>query len=151
MALQRDVMEKRPMRPLAFWMPGLILASECLSRGAATSLPASAIAVGTFSIALVLFVSTGTAIAHDDWISRNQFYDPMSRAWCCDEHDCFPLAVEKVKVMGTGFVVEGQYFVARHRVLPSSDGQYWACFNGEGRGPHDRPKGVRCFFAPMNT
>jgi hypothetical protein len=105
----------------------------------------------TLSIALALFVSTQVAFAHDDWISRHQFSDPMSHAWCCDEQDCFPLAQEAVRIIGNGFVVDGQYFIARQRVLPSSDGQYWACFNSEGRGPHDREKGVRCFFAPMNS
>lgn len=105
----------------------------------------------TLSAVLALGVSSQVALAHEAWISRQQYYDPESRASCCDEHDCFPLEDEDVLALGGGFEIKGQYFIARQRVLPSSDGQYWACFNSEGRGPHDRKKGVRCFFAPMNS
>jgi hypothetical protein len=105
----------------------------------------------TLSAVLALFVSAQSVFAHDAWISRQHYYDPESRASCCDEHDCFPLEDEDVLALGGGFEINGQYFIARQRVLPSSDGQYWACFNSEGRGPHDREKGVRCFFAPMNS
>lgn len=103
------------------------------------------------SAVLAIFVSAPGVFAHDAWISRQQYYDPESRASCCDEHDCVPLEDEDVLRLGGGFEIKGQYFIGRHRVLPSSDGQYWACFNSEGRGPHDREKGVRCFFAPMNS
>lgn len=103
------------------------------------------------SCLLALGVSGQVALAHDAWISRQQYYDPETRASCCDEHDCFPLEDEDVLASVGGFEVQGQFFIAHHRVLPSSDGQYWACFNSEGRGPHDREKGVRCFFAPMNS
>jgi len=103
------------------------------------------------SVVLALFLSTPGAFAHDHWISRQQYADPESRALCCNEHDCFPLADEDVRASAKGFVVSGQFFVARQRILPSSDSQYWACFNSEGTGPHDRKRDVRCFFAPMNT
>ncbi|HEX7109474.1 MAG TPA: hypothetical protein VF224_09570 [Aestuariivirga sp.] len=105
----------------------------------------------TVSAVLTLFVSTQGVFAHDDWISRQKYYDPESHASCCDERDCFPLEDEDVLALGEGFEINGQYFIARQRVLPSGDGQYWACFNSDGRGPHDREKGVRCFFAPMNS
>jgi hypothetical protein len=100
---------------------------------------------------LALFISSPFVLAHDSWISRHQFYDPTSGAWCCDEHDCSTLDDVAVRQMDGGFIIEGRHFVARHRVLPSSDGQYWACFNTGGKGPHQREKEIRCFFAPMNT
>jgi hypothetical protein len=105
----------------------------------------------TWSVALTLLASSPGVFAHDNWISRQQFYDPNSRAWCCDEHDCVPLDDEDVRATVGGFEIDGQYFVARQRVLPSGDGQYWACFNTGGKGPHAREKEVRCFFAPLNT
>ena len=103
-----------------------------------------------FVVLAVLF-STEVVLAHGSWISRNQFYDPSSGAWCCDEHDCSALDEQTVRPIGDGFMIDGRYFIARQRVLPSSDGQYWACFNTGGKGPHAREKEVRCFFAPMNT
>ncbi len=102
-------------------------------------------------VVLALFGSAHGVFAHDSWISRHQYSDPDSRDWCCDEHDCFPLADGEVRVTGEGFELNGKYFVARQRVLLSGDGQYWACFNSGGKGPHGREKEVRCFFAPMNT
>lgn len=105
----------------------------------------------TLSVVLALFVSARGVFAHDSWISRHQYSDPESRDWCCDEHDCFPLDDDEVRVTGEGFELNGKYFVARQRVLLSGDGQYWACFNSGGKGPHGREKEVRCFFAPMNT
>jgi hypothetical protein len=105
----------------------------------------------TMSGVLALFISSPFVLAHDSWISRNQFYDPISGAWCCDEHDCSTLDDVAVRQMDGGFIIEDRHFVARHRVLPSSDDQYWACFNTGGKGPHGREKEIRCFFAPMNT
>jgi hypothetical protein len=100
---------------------------------------------------LALFISSPFVLAHDSWISRHQFYDPSSGAWCCDEHDCSVLDDVAVREIGDGFIIEGRHFIARHRVLPSGDGQYWACFNTGGKGLHEREKEVRCFFAPLNT
>jgi hypothetical protein len=103
------------------------------------------------SVVLALFVSSHAAFAHESWISRHQYSDPESRDWRCDEHDCFPLDDDQVRATKEGFELNGNFFVARHRVLLSGDGQYWACFNTGGKGPHAREKEVRCFFAPMNS
>jgi hypothetical protein len=91
------------------------------------------------------------ALAHDSWINRHQFLDPKTGALCCDEHDCSALEEREVRATDGGFVVRGKYFVARVRVLSSADGNYWACFNSEGTGAHDRKMDVRCFFAPLNS
>ena len=102
-------------------------------------------------VVLAFFVTSHAVFAHDSWISRHQYSDPASRDWCCDERDCFPLDDDEIRVTNEGFQLNGKYFVARQRVLLSGDGQYWACFNTGGKGPHAREKEVRCFFAPMNT
>ena len=86
---------------------------------------------------------------HESWISRQQFYDPSSGARCCNEHDCSALEDEEVREISGSFLIERRYFVTRQRVLPSSDGRYWVCYD-TGGGPH-RPREVRCFFAPMST
>ena len=100
---------------------------------------------------LALFLFSEVVMAHDTWISRHQFVDPSSGAWCCDENDCSTLEEIDVRETPNGFIVAGEYFVSRQRLLPSHDGNYWACFNSEGQGAHDRKKGVRCFFAPMSS
>ena len=108
-------------------------------------------AMAAAAIATRLAFITPVAIAHENWISRSQYVDPISGAWCCDEHDCSALEEMDVREIPAGFMVHETYFVARTRVLPSGDENYWACFNSEGTGAHDRAKGVRCFFAPMNV
>lgn len=112
--------------------------------------PTSVVPIAGISVALAILGSPHVVFAHDNWISRQRFHDPSSRSWCCDEHDCLPLDNEAVEASGEGFLINGQYFITRTRVLPSNDTQYWACFNEEGKGPHETEKNVRCFFAPMN-
>ena len=108
-----------------------------------------ALALG-ISLALSVLASSGEAFAHDNWISRQRFKDPASRSWCCDENDCFPIGDEQVKATRGGFLIDGEHFVDRKRVLPSNDARFWACFNGKGKGPHEKDEKVRCFFAPLN-
>ena len=110
-----------------------------------------AICLSSLSSLAALFAATHVAFAHDSWISRHQFLDPKTGAQCCDEHDCSALEEREVKATEGGFLVRGKYFVDRMRVLSSADGSYWACFNSEGTGAHDRKMDVRCFFAPMNS
>jgi hypothetical protein len=103
------------------------------------------------AVILALFAFPQPSIAHDHWISHYNFHDPNSGALCCDEHDCSALNENEVSEIPDGFLVSGIYFVARKRVLPSFDSHYWACFNSEGVGAHDRKKDVRCFFVPIST
>jgi hypothetical protein len=122
-----------------------------MSAGLSLSNAARTICRSLLSAGLALFAFAHIAFAHDSWISRHQFLDPKTGALCCDEHDCSALGEREVKETDGGFVVRDEYFVARMRVLSSADGNYWACFNSEGKGAHDRNMNVRCFFAPMNS
>jgi len=90
------------------------------------------------------------AFAHDHWISSERFRDPASGSWCCDENDCFPIDDKEVQATAGGFLIDRQHFVSRKRVLPSNDGLFWACFNGNAKGPHEKKEKIRCFFAPLN-
>jgi hypothetical protein len=102
--------------------------------------------------ALVLAATVpAAAVAHDSWMSREEFRDPASHEWCCDEHDCTVLDEADVRMTRKGFIVFGKYTVSQQRVLPSSDGHYWACMNGVPRSPHAKDPGVRCFFAPFDV
>lgn len=95
--------------------------------------------------------------AHDMWISRGKFRDPVSGAWCCNADDCHPLEPDQVWHEDHGVTITIPYFGETHsfvvpngRIQPSGDGQYWACLSTEsasrGRGVH---LGVRCFFEPL--
>jgi len=132
-------------------LPYQALMEEPMSAGPFLSNAVRAICLPLLSSGLALFAVPHIAFAHDSWISRHQFMDPKTGALCCDERDCSALDESDVKETDEGFVVRGKYFVAHMRVLSSADGNYWACFNSEGKGAHDRKMDVRCFFALMNS
>ena len=118
------------------------------------------------SILGVLLIA-GTAAAHDIWIGRGAYRDPVSNAWCCGKEDCGviedPLhAVHTLKraywidgvvqrgMIATGNVNDGPVKRTRvkasipyNRALPSPDGKYWMCLVYEDGQPIPR-----CFFAP---
>ena len=100
---------------------------------------------------LALLVLPIPVLAHEHWISRQQFRDPVSGAWCCNEHDCKVLDLRQIRETAGGFLIGGMYFVTRERVLPSSDESYWACFTNGGTGAHEHQPGIRCLFVPLST
>jgi hypothetical protein len=100
-------------------------------------------------VALSLLGSMPLASAHDSWISRHQFRDPASNAWCCDEHDCGALGDGRVRETTEGYIVDNRFAVTSSRVLPSYDGHFWACFEPGGLHGHGPKRGIRCFFAPL--
>jgi hypothetical protein len=59
-----------------------------------------------------LTVSAQFALAHDTWISRKQYRNPWSGAWCCDDHDCSPIDDREIVRTGHGFLVVGTYLVS---------------------------------------
>ena len=103
-------------------------------------------AVATVAIFFVLVVchaaSVSLALAHDSWISREQYRSSSSGSWCCDEHDWFPIDDYQIMKTVSGFLVVGIYLVAYEHAVPSSDDRYWVCFNKEGTGAHYRPKAI---------
>jgi len=112
----------------------------------------AAATVAVFSVLVACHAaSVSLALAHDSWISRDQYRSPSSGSWCCDEHDCSPIDDRQIMKTVNGFLVVGLYLVAYEHALPSGDDRYWVCFNKEGTGAHDRPKDVRCLFVPLNS
>ncbi len=95
---------------------------------------------GLMAGACLLGASTA-AIAHDSWIARGEYRNPVTGEWCCGEHDCFPVAGKNIAINETGYEIRHlDETVPYERVLPSEDGKYWRCH---------RPDGTRrCFFAP---
>lgn len=68
---------------------------------------------------------------------------------CCSGRDCEPIHSDRVRVLSTGYVVDGVNHEEHHRVRSSPDQQYHACFYWQtpviGEPPVRR---MRCFFAP---
>jgi hypothetical protein len=106
---------------------------------------------GAVSVVLSLLVAS-SASAHDSWISKRRYLDPASREWCCDENDCQKLEQSRVTLVEGGYLVDGNLFVENHRVLPSSDGEFWACFSHDIVSKGRAVKiAIRCFFAPLDV
>jgi hypothetical protein len=76
--------------------------------------------------------STALAEAHDTWVSRKQFQDPASGAWCCDEHDCSPL--DNRDPMAAGSFI-GVPTAKGRRDGPSFLGQFSATGCDRAQGP----------------
>jgi len=90
------------------------------------------------------FVSIASqTVAHDSWISRGAFRNPVNNEWCCGEGDCFVVPGNQVHVTPAGYRLVNGEIVPFHEAQPSPDGEYWRC---------KRPDGSRrCFFAPPPT
>ncbi len=94
----------------------------------------------SFGVAAALLVFVPSAFAHDLWINRERRVNANGE-WCCNQHDCFPIAPARVKENGIGFELLDNGEVIPYREAQSSgDGQYWIC-----RRPD---KTRRCFFFP---
>lgn len=65
------------------------------------------------------------AHAHDSWINRNGLTDPVTKQWCCNEHDCEAEPVREV--MGGYRVITGEVIPASRVLWKSQDGQWWRC------------------------
>ncbi len=104
--------------------------------------------IGAAGMAAVLAWSVPAA-AHDHWMSRGDYRDPLFGEPCCDEHDCQPVADEDVKAAPDGYHLASGEVVPYRRVLTSEDGRYWVCrwdVHWENlRSP------IRCFFAPAQS
>jgi hypothetical protein len=96
------------------------------------ALPAAFIAIGLGALS--------DAVAHDIWINRERRVNAQGE-WCCNQHDCEPIAAELVKESRVGFaLVDSGEVVPYSEAQVSGDGQYWRC---------KRPnRTTRCFFYP---
>jgi hypothetical protein len=91
-----------------------------------------------FGLALVWTLAPiSPGAAHDSWISRGAYRNPVGE-WCCGDNDCE--SPDRVAVTGKGWVVRDTEFVPFEEASPSPDGKVWIC-----RRP-DRTR--RCVFGP---
>lgn len=97
------------------------------------------------SIVTLLLILIGAASAHDHWIGRGGYRDPVSGASCCGTMDCAALRDGAVIARRGGWhVVETGEVISYARTLDSPDGRFWRCrfLGGERKGQ------TRCLFAP---
>lgn len=82
------------------------------------------------------------AYGHDSWINRNGLTDPVTKHWCCNEHDC---EAERVREVMGGYMVSTGEVIPMSRVLWNSpDGRWWRCrfMSGSDVGK------TRCLIGP---
>jgi hypothetical protein len=69
---------------------------------------------------------------------------------CCSERDCFPVAVEDVRVTPAGYTLTDDTVIAYSETRPSPDGKFHVCRRQDGKGAlirlHNKPA---CFWAPV--
>lgn len=59
---------------------------------------------------------------------------------CCSGHDCGEIAADRVKLVASGYMIDGKHLVKHQDVKKSPDGAFHACF--------PTPDILRCFWAP---
>jgi len=112
------------------------------------------------SVAMILAgaVMFGCEKAHAhgeaDWVRQGDYKGPDGSR-CCGENDCQIFPKEKVKEVGTGFILDTEWgieHISYKDAKPSEDGNYWRChFNEYDSGKHIMKSGkTRCFFYPKN-
>jgi hypothetical protein len=91
--------------------------------------------------ALALF--SCNSLADDIWINRERRVDPVSKEWCCNDKDCQPVPVSKIREVKGGYVyIPTQEFIPNSRVQDSPDGEFWRCEYSFGQ----KYGQTRCFF-----
>jgi hypothetical protein len=87
----------------------------------------------------VLLAFTSSALAHS-WYPYE----------CCSEKDCYPVAVQDVRVVPGGWNLSDGTHVKHHEARPSPDGKFHVCRMQEGKGElirlYSKPA---CFWAPV--
>lgn len=72
-------------------------------------------------------------------------------SWCCNNQDCAPAKVQFLgdgKIKATtkhGTAVFDLQTIGRHRIKPSTDGQYHACIPWWGKTDKEK---ARCLYVP---
>lgn len=88
---------------------------------------------------IAFLMMCGSAVAHDQYTPLRH---PRTGMYCCNGHDCSPIAAERVETVPGGYMVDKTHFVPGNEVIPSKDGEYHACF---WPGPND----LRCLLVPL--
>lgn len=64
---------------------------------------------------------------------------------CCSDKDCMKLHESRVKIIPSGYLIDGRFLVAFQNARLSPDDDYHGCF------PPDFSKFLGCFFAPKGS
>jgi hypothetical protein len=101
-------------------------------------------ALATLSLAPV--VGLGHESGEGSWMNQMSLLDPVSKQWCCNEHDCAPVPAGGVVEQGDGMlVVETGEVIPHERIIwRAPDGRWWRCHNLAG----DHVGKTRCLIGP---
>lgn len=84
-------------------------------------------AIAVLAASLFVLVAIGQRTrAHESWINRNGLTDPVTKDWCCNEHDCKPERVSEVRG-GYRLYATGEVIPATRVLWRSPDGFWWVC------------------------
>lgn len=80
----------------------------------------------------------------------------LAHSWypfeCCSDRDCFPVAVEDVRISPVGYTLTDGTLIEYAEARPSPDGRFHICRRQDGKGPiirlHKKPA---CFWAPIGA
>ena len=110
-----------------------------------------------WAIIAAMFVSAfwvGMALAHTDgpgaWINRESLTDPVTKQFCCNEHDCRE-EPDNVEAIDGGYRIRSTgEFIPAARVIWRSPGGWWRC---RYLASHALPEGkrigdTRCLIGP---
>lgn len=95
------------------------------------------------------WMGAAPARAHDHWINRGGYRDPLFGEQCCGDHDCVPVAEVDVRALPDGYHLASGEIVPYRRTLTSEDGRYWVCRWDVHWEKKNSP--IRCFFAPLRS
>jgi hypothetical protein len=93
--------------------------------------------LGALIVSLLFLI--GPSPAHDSWISRERFRNPVTLDWCCGREDC-GIVMPAPKATAVGWAIHGEEIldldgrrlrvdevVSYDETLPSPDGYFYRC------------------------
>jgi len=101
-----------------------------------------------YVLAMVFLCLASIALAHThgpgSWINNERLIDPVTKAWCCDERDCFPQKAGSIRPVDGGYLVVETGEVIEHKrvIWRSPDGMWWRCSIGNV---------TRCLIGPPRS
>lgn len=95
----------------------------------------------------LLVLAAAPALAHGPYSGLRS----PSGVSCCDDRDCFPVAMCATPSGGEGFEIQGRCWPVPHdKAVPSPDGGAHACYRWQGEGADRRPAFI-CAMLPAGA
>lgn len=106
-----------------------------------TALRRVAMVILAFATSLSFYSRTQ---AHDHWINRGDYSDPVYGWRCCGDTDCLPIPMDKLKATAVGWLLPDGAIIPYARGIPTLDGLAYTCRWGSEQMGTGNP--YRCLF-----